>query len=156
MAKKDRPAAKNTQHVLSAVQTAFEHLKYELNSKNTAWRRVIDFSNFTIKMYGGDKLQVSYHRIETGLPHHMTEHFRNGDKVLGDFVKELKKEITKRIKKVSLKEKRDLADTSIEKASRLEATTSILFGGKSESAVARYYLKNWRVYEIKSDGSESD
>ena len=81
----------------------------------------------------GDKLKLHYHAYEMFLPQRIQRVDEESKQILDAAVKELKKEFKTRTgKSLTLSEKKDLGNYTVEKVSLNE----------------RYYYKCWRFYDI--------
>lgn len=90
--------------------------------------------NYGVKVaFTGNMLKVYYHCYEMCLPTRFTEIEGNANDSLNEAIKYIKKEYKKRTKKtLDLKEKKDLANYTVQKVSLNE----------------RYYTVFWRMYEL--------
>jgi hypothetical protein len=84
--------------------------------------------------FTGDLMRIAYHCYEMNLPSKMKTVQEQANTYLNEAVKHIKKEFKSRTKKpLTLKEKKDLANYTVQKVSLNE----------------RFYVVYWRFYEIE-------
>lgn len=131
------------------IQNAFNIVKQQQNTKNKGWNSlVVDMSNCTLKIVNDRTFEITYHRIETGIPATMIKKLEEGYVAVDEIVKLLKSQLKEMKAKITFTEDKKKKYHNLEKHSRIMAATSHVFGGLKESAVARYYLRNSKVFTI--------
>ena len=133
----------------ACLANAFQELKTDENSFQ-GWNKMAEDLNGLTMRTVGDVVEITYHKIITGLPEVVTRHDDDAKKFLDFVVSELKKRY-KTLAKTSLEMKKVKEDKSVEKYSHMQAQTSWMFAGALGQAVAKYYVKYSRVFELDSE-----
>ena len=141
---------KQKEDMNSCLVQAFSDLKHDMNQHG--WTKLVEELNgVTLRRFGTDMFEMSYHKIYTGSPQDIDNHDRESkkflDSVMGDLKKRFKKLSGKTLGLKKVKENR-----TIEKYSRLYAESVPLFAGNTVygGTVGRYYCVFSRVMKIES------
>lgn len=145
-------AYKQKEDMHSCLAQALEDLKNERSMSHPWSKPVQELEGITMRRSGNEHVQLSYHKIVTGLPHAVAEAEKDSGKFLDEIVSELKK----RFKKLSgkpLELKKVSESNNTQKYSRVFAESQPLFGqygGLNTGNYGRFYCIYSRVYDLKS------
>ena len=142
-----------SEELYDTIAQVFENYKYGLSGVGHTWNTPAnEIRGITMRLFGENKLMLTYHRYEVGTQYDM-ERLRivdPGEKYLGETLTILKKEFKESTGKVlGLKEEKKL-DVNFEKTSRLTSDRTGLFSSMSRQQQDRYLVRTSCVYEFNS------
>jgi len=139
---------KQKENILSALQQAYEDIRFNRNSEH-GWNRLItDLEGLKMTILPDEMIEITFMRYEMTTPQLLALMERDGSEFFREFEKELKKGF-KDITKKTLKLKKKEEDVNYEKVSRMNAETSQFRGADhppSYDLSGKYLIREKRLY----------
>ena len=135
-------------NLFDTLAQVFQDVKHGEVHTAHRWNQLSEqIQGCTMKLLSDGLVQLTAHRYEITTLEGLTRSNDMGTTILDEMEKSLKKEFKKKTD-VDLKLKKVKEHHDVEKHSRIYSDVSPIWSGKTERPIARYLVRDTRVYEF--------